>query len=251
MANVFNARPDLMVHQTRVTGVRDTPDGTLAVALAENIVRPAGGGQPQDRARLRTRFGDAPAGRVFKADGETWIEVDGVIEGRLEPGDPIGVRVDEARRQNLSRCHTLTHLGMAAVRRDVTGYESKGADIADNATDVVLRFRCAEAPGAIELRRIEKRMRSMIHRAIPVRIGKSRSLEAAAATYPEWRVDPDSALSGRVRIVHIEGVDANPCSGSHVADTSQVGPFELLDCRMDGRGTVNLALRRTECWMTW
>lgn len=251
MANIFTTQPDLMIHETQVTRVQETPEGRWAITVAENIVRPSGGGQPQDHATLQTTDGYAPVGLVIKRDGETWIEVDGVLGTPPRPGDRVVLRLDEARRFNLSRCHSLTHLGMAAVRQHVSGYESKGADIAENASDLTLCFRADGPLDGADLRQIDKLLRNFIHRAIPIRAERMRSMEAAALAYPSWRVDPDNTLSGRVRVIHIEGVDANPCSGSHVTNTAQIGPFEIRGCRVDGRGVTNLDLRRVETWMSW
>jgi Ser-tRNA(Ala) deacylase AlaX len=251
MTNIFNTQPMLMTHETTIRQVGMTDEGRVAVVVAENIVRPPGGGQPRDYAMLTSEFGEVPISNAFKRDGDTWLELDGPLSRTPDVGTTITLSVDVDRRFQLSRCHSLTHLGMATAKRFVAGYESKGAEISEDATLATLIFRAQDIPDRKVVRDMNAYMRSTIYAAKPIRVGRAKSLADAERTFPEWRIDPDNQLTGRIRVIHIDGVDANACSGSHVANTADIGPFEWLDCRRDGRGLAVMRLRRTNVWMNW
>ena len=89
MPNIFMPKPDLLSHATSVRAVRPLEGGGYAVALQENIVRPEGGGQPRDHARLTVGRDEVPAGDVFKSDGETWITLDAPLEKSPEIGEMV------------------------------------------------------------------------------------------------------------------------------------------------------------------
>jgi alanyl-tRNA synthetase len=247
MANIFLSRPQDLQVQTRIERVQRLEDGSAALALAENPLRPAGGGQPADHGSILSAAEAVAIKGVRKANGETWV----VAEGAFEPGQLIEARVDVDRRRLLSQGHTLTHTMMAGIRDVVAGYESKGADIAEDGRSIELRFR-APAPVTRELIwEIDRRTRSRVLQAIPVTIERARSMDAAAQTYERWRVDPDLHLGGKIRVVVIEGVDANPCSGSHVASTADIGPYAVHGHEARPLGLNLLRIELVPVWTYW
>ena len=248
--NIYLSSDELDV-QTRIELVRTLEDGRVAIAVAANNVRPAGGGQPADWATLFAATGEASIGHVFKQAGETWLVVDGPCALGLAAGQPIRLAVDPVRRHNLSRAHSLTHLAMAAIRRNVEGYESKGADIGEDTTSLELRFRADTLLDPKRVEAIDREIRSLIARAIPISVERVKSMARAEALFPAWRVDPGLGLTGKIRVIHIEGVDANPCSGSHVRSTAEIGPFAMFDHRLDPDGIYHLNLRRQDTWSYW
>ena len=140
---------------------------------------------------------------------------------------------------------------MATAREVVPGYQSKGADIADNGAEIELRF-LSSAPVTQEMiREIDRRTRSRIAKAIPIAIERARSMADAEASYTNWRVDPDLNLGGRIRVVVIDGVDANPCSGSHVASTDEIGPYAMRG-HITKMSVVNMVrMEKLKSWIYW
>ena len=249
--NIFLANPDLLTLETTVSDVRSMPGEKTAFATAENIVRPAGGGQPADTATVATAAGSYTVGTVSKADGKTWLLVNGPVDSDLLVGARVMLNVDSMRRERLSRCHSLTHLAMAAVKEHIPGYESKGADIADDATAIELRF-LASAPLTQNLiNSIDRRTRSLIAQAIPISVERAKSMLDAEALYDKWRVDPDLTLSGKIRVINIAGIDVNPCSGSHVGSTDAIGPYGIVGHATDHADINRIFLKRYDCWMYW
>lgn len=248
MANIFLARPEALQIETRIEQIRLLDDGRPALILAENPFRPAGGGQPADHGHLVSGSRTYLVSEVHKADGATWVVAS---NGTFEPGQPVEVFVDAERRKLLSQGHTLTHLMMATIRETVPGYESKGADIADAGRAIELRFRSEAIVTENMIREIDRATRSRITRAIPVSVTRARSMDEAARSFEHWRVDPDLALGGKVRVVVIEGIDANPCSGSHVGSTAEIGPYAVTGHEARRLGLNLLRLEKLPAWTYW
>lgn len=225
MPNIFLTQPDRLSVDTSVETHRRLDDGRPAIVAAANPMRPAGGGQPTDYGVVLAGRNRIPIEQIIKSNGQTWLVP---ASGEFADGDPIRIEVDAPRRLQLSQSHSLTHLAMAAIRGIVPGYESKGADIGDDGVGIQLRFRSKAPVSAAMLRAIDLQMRDWIARGLPITATRARSIPDAAVIYPMWRVDPDLELNGRVRVIVIRNVDANPCSGTHVNSTGEIGSFAIL-----------------------
>jgi Ser-tRNA(Ala) deacylase AlaX len=248
MANIYLTNPKMLDVDTSIIDLRPAGDGVVEVTLGANPLRPAGGGQPRDSGRLVADGRSMAVLGIHKMDGQTRITLPA---GNLAVGDQVQVEVDAARRHRLSQCHTLTHVGMSAARAIIPGYESRGADIAENGDDIELRIMASGDVTPDMVRAIDKLTRSRIGQDVPVRIERAKSIEAAAQRYPAWRIDPGLSLSGKIRVVLIGDFDANPCSGSHVASTAEIGPFEMVGHRDCGGGLHTLHMRKLDAWTYW
>jgi Ser-tRNA(Ala) deacylase AlaX len=131
------------------------------------------------------------------------------------------------------------------------GYESKGADIADDSVTVQLRFKSSEELDTDHLRAIDRHARSLLLSDRAITDERVKSIAHAEALFPHWRVDPDLALSGKIRVIHIENLDSNPCSGSHVGSTAEIGPFAMVGHRVDGVGNNVVSLTIKDAWSYW
>ncbi len=222
MANVYLSQPALLQHATTIEAIEIVEQGCW-VTLSENIVRAAGGGQPRDYARLLLEGADLLVADVQKRGGHTWLYLDNQAPPRQ--GAEVEVAVDGARRLQLSRGHTLTHVLMAMSRQHANGFASRGADIAEDGQTVKIQFNAERLSLGSDDIEIAAGMAVMA--GAGVEIVKAKSLEAAMARYPYFRVDPDLDLGGRIRVVHIANIDANPCSGSHLTDIADIGEFRI------------------------
>jgi Ser-tRNA(Ala) deacylase AlaX len=248
MPNIYLAQPDLLSHVTSVRAVKNLDDGGYAIALHENIIRPEGGGQPRDHAALTFGRDEVPAGEVFKSDGDTWITLDAPLAQAPEIGEMVHIAVDADRRRSLSRAHSLSHILMAAARHVTKSFDSKGAFLGEDGKSVEIRFRIADQLSQEALATIDCLARTLIHAARPIQTVTVKSAEIGARQFPHWRVDPDLHLTRKIRVVHILGVDANPCSGSHVVSTGAIGSFAVKGCRLDGTGAHILTAEITSGW---
>jgi misacylated tRNA(Ala) deacylase len=208
----------------RVTAVDER-----GIRLDRTVFYPMGGGQPGDTGRLLLASGAA-------------IEIVGTIKGEMPdevihlpaPGMSLPVvgteaaaEIDWPRRHRLMRMHTCLHLLCSLVPGAVTG-----GQVADGRGR--LDF---DVPGSsLDKAAIADRLNALIagaHRVMPRWIG-----DAEMAARPElvrtMSVKPPMGL-GRVRLVEIAGVDLQPCGGTHVADTAEIGPIAVAKIESKGR----------------
>jgi Ser-tRNA(Ala) deacylase AlaX len=226
-------------------------NGDAAIVLGQNIIRPATGGQPHDHAMVTIGVETFRTGRVFKADGETWITLEAASADLPSVGEMAYVEVNAERRHRLSRCHTLTHLMMAAARHVIPGFDSKGAAINEDERTVSIRFRAHSKPMEKQISTIDALTRHFVLNNAPVTFSSVKSPEAGAQKFPKWRIDSELGLSGSIRVVEIRGIDANPCSGSHVGKTGEIGAFAMKTACSNGDDIVVLNAELTAGWLYW
>jgi Ser-tRNA(Ala) deacylase AlaX len=197
----------------------ETLDGRTAVLLDRTVFYPLGGGQAGDAGTLRDLGGA----------GDAWAVVDtrkskaqpGAVAHLLAPGSaapPPGTRVeaaiDGARRRAHMRFHTATHLLCALVP-----YPVDGCSI--TAGYARLDFHTAEPIDKEALNAGLARLVAEAH-AVRHRWIDEAELDANPGLVRSMSVQPPRGL-GRVRVLEIDGVDLQPCGGTHVANTRDVG----------------------------
>jgi misacylated tRNA(Ala) deacylase len=189
------------------------------VQLDRTVFYPQGGGQAGDAGELvlrdgtrfaiiDTRKGDAPGSIVHLP-----VDPSGAL-GRLQPGDEVTARIDWQRRFRHMRFHTATHLLCALVPHPVDGC-SITADYAR------LDFHMNEP---LDKDALSAGIARYVAAAHPVRQRwiSDAELDADASLVRSMSVQPPRG-SGRVRLLEIDGVDLQPCGGTHVANTAEVG----------------------------
>jgi len=132
----------------------------------------------------------------------------------LQPGTPVTARIDAARRQAHRRFHTATHLLCALVPHPVDGCSI-------TAGYARLDFHMAEPLDKDTLTAGIARFVAGRH-AVSHRWISEAELDANPQLVRSMSVQPPRGL-GRIRVLEIEGVDLQPCGGTHVANTAEVG----------------------------
>lgn len=130
--------------------------------------------------------------------------------GTLRPGDTVTARIDWDRRHRHMRFHTATHLLCALVPHPVDGCSI-------TAGFARLDFYMNEPLDAVAL---TAGIASFVAQAHPVR--QRWIADADPTLVRSMSVQPPRG-SGRVRLLEIDGVDLQPCGGTHAANTSEVG----------------------------
>jgi misacylated tRNA(Ala) deacylase len=190
------------------------------VQLDRTVFYPQGGGQAGDRGELLlpdgqalaiadTRKGDRP-GQIIHvpAAGQT------ALLARLERGSEVTARIDWARRHRHMRFHTATHLLCALVPHPVDGC-SITADYAR--LDFHMSEPLDKATLGAGLADLVAQARRVSHRWIT-----DAELDANPGLVRSMSVQPPRG-SGRVRLLEVEGIDLQPCGGTHVANTAEIG----------------------------
>ena len=132
----------------------------------------------------------------------------------LQPGQAVHARIDAARRHRHMRFHTATHLLCALVPHPVNGCSI-------TAGYARLDFHMSEP---LDKAVLSEGLARLVAEARPVRqrwIAEAE-LDADPTLVRSMSVQPPRG-TGRVRLVEIEGVDLQPCGGTHVASTAEIG----------------------------
>ncbi|PTT91337.1 Ala-tRNA(Pro) hydrolase [Pelomonas sp. HMWF004] len=188
--------------------------GEGGVLLDRTVCYPLGGGQAADTGWLT-----AGAQRWRITDTRKSKEQPGaivhVIDGELPAiGLAVRVEVDAARRQAHRRFHTATHLLCALLP-----YPVDGCSITE--TYARLDFHTDQP---FDKEAIQAGLDRLVAEAHPVshRWITEDELDANPGLVRSMSVQPPRGL-GRVRVLDVDGVDLQPCGGTHVSNTSEIG----------------------------
>jgi misacylated tRNA(Ala) deacylase len=187
-----------------------------------------GGGQPGDSGTLIGLDGtETPIADTFK-DRETGDHLHVPSEGAPLPvtGDKVTLRIDWDRRYRLMRMHSCMHLLCAIVPAAVTG----GSVREDSAR---LDFDLPDPPDKLQ---IEEDLKRLIAENHPMRLEwiTDEDLERQPELVRTMSVKPPTG-AGRVRLVRFEGVDLQPCGGTHVAATGEIGRVRVRKIEKKGK----------------
>lgn len=210
------------------TVVSASADG---IVLDRTIFYARGGGQPGDFGVLRWDGDETPIADTIKGEGDTILHVPGPGAALPEPGTRVDVAIDWDRRYAHMRMHTAMHLLCSLIKgAAVTG----GAVGADKSR---LDFDLPNPPAKDE---IEAGLNALIQADHPVRIEwvDESVLDSDPGLVRTMSVQPPRG-TGRLRLMRIgDGpVDLQPCGGTHVARTGEIGPVRVL--KIENKGKQN------------
>jgi misacylated tRNA(Ala) deacylase len=201
------------------------------VVLDRTVFYAASGGQPADRGVLTTATGDAIAvanvGYIDSAKSEI-AHLPAVTTGpQLKVGEPVRAAIDWNLRYARMRMHTALHLLSAVLPYPVTG----GA-VGDS--DGRLDFDIPEA--GLDKDDITRKLAEMIAAGAEVHAHWITDAELAAqpGLVKTMSVKPPVG-TGRVRLIEIVGYDLQPCGGTHVRTTSEIGDVRVTQIEKKGR----------------
>jgi misacylated tRNA(Ala) deacylase len=215
-------------YQKSLTATVTAVDGEW-IEFDQTIFYPLGGGQPGDTGVLT-----GPDGRRYPildtrknaATDQVRHQLDSA-DHALQSGDRIDAELDWDRRYRHMRMHTAMHLLGSLVPVPVTG-GSVGADKSR------LDFDLGEHQ--IEKEDLTLRMNALVAAAHPVAFGTIT--EAELDERPELvrtlSVQPPRG-AGDIRTVRIEDVDFQPCGGTHVSNTSEIGAVRISKIENKGK----------------
>ena len=209
------------------------------IRLDRTVFYPMGGGQPGDTGVLTRADGSAIAitdTRKGEAPGEI-VHVP-AAPGDLKPGDTVTAAIDWARRYRHMRVHTCLHLLCAAVPAGVTG-----GSIGDGKGR--LDFDSGDA--TLDKAAIEAKLNELVGRNIAVTARWIDDAELAAK--PElvrtMSVKPPTG-QGRVRLMDVAGTDLQPCGGTHVRATGEIGAVRIDKIESKGKRNRRVSLSLVE-----
>ena len=227
-------REDSYLQDCGATVVAINPDG--GIVLDRTVFYAASGGQPADRGVLTAKSGDALAiaNVVYTDPGKTLIaHVPAPGSATLSVGDVVQAAVDWNIRYARMRMHTALHLLSAVLPYPVTG-GSVGE------TESRLDFDIPEA--GLDKDAIGAKLAEMIatDAAVTSRWITDAELEANPALVKTMAVKPPMG-TGRVRLIEIAGLDLQPCGGTHVRRTAEIGAVRVT--QVEKKGKLNRRVR--------
>ncbi|MFT5218686.1 MAG: misacylated tRNA(Ala) deacylase [Planctomycetota bacterium] len=216
-------------HTSEVSAVVDN-----GVILAATIFYPLGGGQPGDTGTLTirgvdydvvdTRFAEDRVGIIHFLDSEALKAI--------AVGDPVEMGIDWQRRHRLMRMHTSMHLLCSLISAQATG---GAVGECESRLDFDLQGQ------EVDKEELTRELNVLVAKKIPISIGSisDAELEANPELVRTMSVQPPRG-QGSVRTISIENTDYQPCGGTHVKNTSEIG--ELLISKIKSKGKQNKRL---------
>ena len=137
----------------------------------------------------------------------------------LTPGDKVQISIDWERRHRHMRFHTATHLLCAIVP-----HQTNGCSITKDYAR--LDFDMVEP---LEREHLERELSRLVAEAHDVRTIwiTDEELDAKPELVRTMSVKPPRGV-GRIRLLEIDGVDLQPCGGTHVANTREIGALRIV-----------------------
>jgi misacylated tRNA(Ala) deacylase len=193
------------------------------------------GGQPGDRGALTAAGASIPIGGAVYTDPAKSViaQIPAASGARPTIGAPVTLKIDWDLRYRRMRMHTALHLLSAILPYPVTG-GSVGED------DSRLDFDIPEA--GLDKEEITAKLAAMIAADAPVttRWITDAELESNPGLVKTMSVKPPMG-TGRVRLVEIVGLDLQPCGGTHVRRTSEIGAVRVT--QIEKKGKLNRRVR--------
>jgi misacylated tRNA(Ala) deacylase len=207
------------------------------VVLDRTVFYPTGGGQPGDEGVLVLPDGARIAVLdTVKDDGGAIVHVIADDAAPPAPGTRVTARIDWDRRHRHMRMHSLLHLVCASVPCRITGAQvgaQKSRIDFDTGETVLDKSALTQ-----ELNRLVEADLELSHRWI-----SDAELDASPELVRTMSVQPPRG-SGRVRLMEVAGVDLQPCGGTHVARSGEIGRVAVSKIENKGKRNrrVNVVL---------
>ena len=210
-----------------------------ALAFDRTCFYPGGGGQPPDTGSVRLQSG------ALLEITSTCSDPDEVIwhVSKTSPppaarlGQPVHLVLDKDRRLALMRYHTVLHVLNTIALRDYAGWIT-GVQIGADYSRIDFKLE-AFSPALVA--GLEGKVNAVL--------AENHPLKSYYISEDEFRARPDLLRTlevkppvshGQVRVVEIQGFDAQACGGTHVRTTSEVGRFSIF--RTENKGRLNKRL---------
>ncbi|MEO8128892.1 MAG: alanyl-tRNA editing protein [Bryobacteraceae bacterium] len=209
-----------------------------ALAFDRTCFYPGGGGQPADEGTVTLADGEVLNVVAVRVDDEDvfWHLIPSAAPAGIV-GQQVKLNLNSARRLSLMRHHTVLHVLNTIALRDYAGWIT-GVQIGAEYSRIDFKLEGFSAAMCAEL---EAKVNGILNVNHPLRSyylaeDEFRNRKDLLRTL---EVKPP-VVNGRVRVVEIEGFDAQACGGTHVASTAEVGRLSIF--RTENKGKINKRL---------
>ena len=213
---------DAYLTECTATVLESTRDG---VVLDRTVFYPLGGGQPGDIGRLSWGSDEMPVTDCrWRRDDAAIVHVPDPETLLPEVGAQVVAEIDWTLRHRHMRMHTCLHLLGAVLKYPVTGGQV-GAEKSR------LDFDMPDSPDKAE---VTAELNALIEAGHPVRSRWIDEEDLDPGLIRTMSVKPPTGV-GRIRLLEIPGVDLQPCGGTHVKSTDEIGRAEVTKVEKKGR----------------
>ena len=199
------------------------------IVLDRTVLYAQGGGQPGDKGTIDIDGRSIAIANTVYDKGDKSLVVHLPAQSGTVPtiGAPATVMLDWATRFPRMRIHTALHLLSCVLPYPVTGGaigEGEGR----------LDFDIPEA--GLDKDELTAKLQALVDKDAKVgeRWITDEELLANPGLVKTMSVKPPMG-SGRVRLVEIEGIDLQPCGGTHVARTGEIGKVRVSEIEKKGK----------------
>lgn len=204
-----------------------------ALMLDQTCLYPGGGGQPPDTGLLTVQGASIPILSAHKGEaGAIWHQCD-QWHTNLYAGLPCHVTLDADRRLRLMRFHTAFHVLNTIMLRAFDGWIT-GVRMGVDRSHVDFRVDyTSEMP-----RRLEDEVNDTLARGLTISDYTISAAEFERRDDLRRTLEAEPPIEdGRVRVVEINGFEAQACGGTHVRETGAVGRIRIA--KVDNKGKQN------------
>ena len=224
MANIFEENAYTKEIETRIKGI-DTENKT--VELENTIFYGKSGGQPGDIGKIIAGDQEIEVSDTIKADGS----IKNILENLngLSKNQNIIARINWDKRYKYMRMHSALHLMCASIPLGVTGgqigYDKSRLDFNDPDKE-------------IKKEELQERINTLTKEdhEITYEYIDSQILKSQPELVRTMSVKPPN-IEGKLRFVKIGNVDFQPCGGTHVRSTKEVGKITIG--KIENKGRMN------------
>ena len=228
MTTLAPAKPTVTEFETTVERVENT-----TLVLDETYFYAESGGQPADRGVLASR----EVVDVQESDGEVHHQL--AASPPVEEGETVAGAIDPDFRTYCMRAHTASHALFGAGRHLLDDLGYGGFDIGEK--KVRIDFTTTSDIDDETLVELERLVNRAVWESRGVTWQERPREEAFADDKVAFNAKTEEGLTGEtVRVVEIDGWDWAACGGTHVSNTSNIGPVTVLGRSNPGEGLTRV-----------
>jgi misacylated tRNA(Ala) deacylase len=224
---------DAYLRQTEATVVEVRDDG---IVLDRTVFYPRGGGQPGDTGLLEWQGGSVGITDTVKRSGAV-LHVPG--GGPPATGARVVAGIDWDRRYLLMRTHTALHVLSAVVWHDF-GAKVTGGNMEPGRARMDFELESISTEFG---REVERRLNDALGKGHEVRVlflPRSEALQDPELIRTKVNLIPE--FVDPIRVIDIGTIDRQADGGTHVANTSEVGPVRVVGTESKGKGNKRMRI---------
>jgi len=224
MIKLFEEDSYLQEFESQIISIDNTNN---LIELEKTAFYGKGGGQPGDVGTLTTELETVEVIETIKKEDTLLHQVKSI--NNLKIGTLIKGKINWNKRYQLMRMHTALHLLCAVVPLGVTGGQIG---------NLKSRLDFNADANSINKEKIQEKLNQILkndHRIIYEWI-ESEELEKKPELVRTMSVKPPKT-NGKIRLVKIGDIDLQPCGGTHVKKTSEIG--SIIIGKIENKGKMN------------